>query len=356
MFEKLEKMLARYKELENLIGDSSVIADQEKWQKLVKEHSALEKPITLYLAYLKVLRDIEECEEIIGLGDDKEMVALAKEEHSAALKKKESLTEELKVALLPVDPNDDKNVIIEVRPAAGGDESALFGAELVRMYMRFAERERWKIKELDMNYNELGGVKEVTFMISGVGAYSKLKFESGVHRVQRVPATESQGRVHTSTCTVAVLPEQPEVNFEILDKDIKVDTYRSSGAGGQHVNKTESAIRITHFPTGIVVTCQDEKSQIKNRESAMKVLKARLYDHYQSAINKEYSANRKLQVGSGDRSERIRTYNFPQGRVTDHRIGLTIYALEDFLDGNIYDMITALQLESQNELLAEMQN
>jgi len=269
------------------------------------------------------------------------------------MKEKEILTDELKIALLPVDPNDDKNVIVEVRPAAGGDESALFGAELVRMYMRFAERQRWKIKELDMNYNELGGVKEVTFMISGIGAYSMLKFESGVHRVQRVPATESQGRVHTSTCTVAVLPEQPEVNFEILDKDIKIDTYRSSGAGGQHVNKTESAIRITHFPTGIVVTCQDEKSQIKNRESAMKVLKSRLYDHYQSAITKEYSANRKLQVGSGDRSERIRTYNFPQGRVTDHRIGLTIYALEDFLDGNIYDMITALQLENQNEMLAE---
>lgn len=354
MFDKLEKMLARYKELETLIGDSNVIADQEKWQKLVKEHSGLEKPISLYLQYKKVLNDIEECEEIIGSGDDKEMILLAKEEHSFAVKEKERLNNDLKIALLPVDPNDDKNVIIEVRPAAGGDESALFGAELVRMYMRFAERQRWKIKELDMNYNELGGVKEVTFMISGVGAYSMLKFESGVHRVQRVPATESQGRVHTSTCTVAVLPEQPEVNFEILDKDIKIDTYRSSGAGGQHVNKTESAIRITHFPTGIVVTCQDEKSQIKNRESAMKVLKSRLYDYYQSAINKEYSANRKLQVGSGDRSERIRTYNFPQGRVTDHRIGLTIYALEDFLDGNIYDMITALQLENQNEMLAEM--
>ncbi len=356
MFEKLQKMLERFKELENLIGDSSVIADQERWQKLVKEHSGLEKPVSLYQEYLKVLSDIEECEEIINTYDDKEMVALAKDEHNFALKEKERLVSDLKVALLPVDPNDDKNVIVEVRPAAGGDESALFGAELVRMYMRFAERQRWKIKELDMNYNELGGVKEVTFMISGVGAYSMLKFESGVHRVQRVPATESQGRVHTSTCTVAVLPEQPEVNFEILDKDIKVDTYRSSGAGGQHVNKTESAIRITHFPTGIVVTCQDEKSQIKNRESAMKVLKSRLYDHYQSAINKEYSANRKLQVGSGDRSERIRTYNFPQGRVTDHRIGLTVYALEDFLDGNIYDMITALQLENQNELLAEMQN
>ncbi len=354
MFDKLEKMLARFKELEELIGDSNVIADQERWQKLVKEHSGMEKSISLYLQYKKIVSDIEECEEIISSGEDKEMTLLAKEEHSFAMKEKERLTDELKIALLPVDPNDDKNVIVEVRPAAGGDESALFGAELVRMYMRFAERQRWKIKELDMNYNELGGVKEVTFMISGIGAYSMLKFESGVHRVQRVPATESQGRVHTSTCTVAVLPEQPEVNFEILDKDIKIDTYRSSGAGGQHVNKTESAIRITHFPTGIVVTCQDEKSQIKNRESAMKVLKSRLYDHYQSAITKEYSANRKLQVGSGDRSERIRTYNFPQGRVTDHRIGLTIYALEDFLDGNIYDMITALQLENQNEMLAEM--
>lgn len=356
MFEKLQKMLERYKELEGLIGDANIIADQEQWQKLVKEHSSLEKPVELYLQYLKVIENIAECEEIINDGEDKEMVALAKEEHSHGLKEKEKLIEDLKIALLPVDPNDDKNVIVEVRPAAGGDESALFGAELVRMYMRFAERQRWKVKELDMNYNELGGIKEATFMISGTGAYSMLKFESGVHRVQRVPATESQGRVHTSTCTVAVLPEQPEVNFEILDKDIKVDTYRSSGAGGQHVNKTESAIRITHFPTGIVVTCQDEKSQIKNRESAMKVLKARLYDYYQSAINKEYSANRKLQVGSGDRSERIRTYNFPQGRVTDHRIGLTIYSLEDFLDGNIYDMITALQLENQNELIAEMQN
>lgn len=356
MFEKLEKMLARFKELEQLIGDSNVIADQERWQKLVKEHSGMQNAVQLYLQYLGAQRDIAECEEIINVGDDKEMVALAKEEHSAALKNKERLIDELKIALLPIDPNDDKNVIIEVRPAAGGDESALFGAELVRMYMRFAERQRWKVKELDMNYSELGGVKEATFMISGAGAYSMLKFESGVHRVQRVPATESQGRVHTSTCTVAVLPEQPEVNFEILDKDIKIDTYRSSGAGGQHVNKTESAIRITHFPTGIVVTCQDEKSQIKNRESAMKVLKSRLYDYYQSAINKEYSSNRKLQVGSGDRSERIRTYNFPQGRVTDHRIGLTIYALEDFLDGNIYDMITALQLENQNEMLAEMHN
>lgn len=356
MFEKLEQMALRFRELEGLIGDPNIIADQEQWKKLVKEHATLEPIIALYNEYLKVIQNIKECEEIINDGEDKEMVALAKEEHASDIKKKNALTEDLKVAMLPKDPNDDKNVIIEIRPAAGGDESALFGAELVRMYMRFAERQRWKVKELDMNYTELGGVKEVTFMISGQNAYSMLKFESGVHRVQRVPATESQGRVHTSTCTVAVLPEQPEVNFEILDKDIKIDTYRSSGAGGQHVNKTESAIRITHFPTGIVVTCQDEKSQIKNRETAMKVLKARLYDHYQSAINKEYSQNRKLQVGSGDRSERIRTYNFPQGRVTDHRIGLTLYSLEDFLDGNIYEMITALQIENQNELLSECEN
>lgn len=346
-------MALRFAELEKLIGDPVIIADQEKWQKLVKEHSNLEPIIALYNQYLAVLQNIAECEEIINDGSDKEMVMLAKEEHSADVKKREQLIADLKVAMLPIDPNDDKNVIIEIRPAAGGDEAALFGAELVRMYMRYAERQRWKIKELDMNYNELGGVKEVTFMISGVGAYSMLKFESGVHRVQRVPATESQGRVHTSTCTVAVLPEQPEVNFEILDKDIKVDTYRSSGAGGQHVNKTESAIRMTHLPTGIVVACQDERSQIKNRETAMSILKARLYDYYQSQITREYSANRKLQVGSGDRSERIRTYNFPQGRVTDHRIGLTLYSLEDFLDGNIYEMITALQIENQNELLSE---
>lgn len=355
MFERLETMSKRYTELETLIGDPVIIANQEEWQKLVKEHSQLENAVLLYRQYLKLLENIKECEEIINDGSDKEMVTLAKEEHGNDLKAKDNMEEELKIALLPVDPNDDKNVIIEIRPAAGGDEAALFGAELARMYMRYAERQRWKIKEIDMNYNELGGIKEVTFMITGKGAYSQLKFESGVHRVQRVPETESQGRVHTSTCTVAVLPEQDEVEFEILDKDIKVDTYRSSGAGGQHVNKTESAIRITHFPTGIVVTCQDEKSQIKNRESAMKVLKSRLYDYYSSRINKEYSANRKLQVGTGDRSERIRTYNFPQGRVTDHRIGLTLYSLLDFLDGNIYDMITALQIENQNELLADMQ-
>lgn len=351
MFERLETMKSRYYELEKLIGDPDIIANQNEWQKLVKEHSSLEKAVLLYEKYLKNEESILECQEMIDDGSDKEMVALAKEELSANHKLRDELISELKVALIPVDPNDDNNVIIEVRPAAGGDEAALFGAVLVRMYMRYAERKRWKVKELDMNFTELNGVKECTFMISGTGAYRELKFESGVHRVQRVPETESQGRIHTSTCTVAVLPEIEEVEFEILDKDIKVDTYRSSGAGGQHVNKTESAIRITHLPTGIVVTCQDEKSQIKNRESAFKVLKTRLYDYYQSQINDKYSANRKLQVGSGDRSERIRTYNYPQGRVTDHRIGMTIYSLDDFLDGNIFDMIQALQIANQNELL-----
>lgn len=355
MFERMDGMCKRYEELERLMGQPEIIADQSLWQKYVKEHSSIEESVRLYKEYKKADETIKECRDIIDDGSDKDMVMLAKEELKESLATKERLEEEIKIALLPVDPNDEKNVIIEVRPAAGGDEAALFGAVLVRMYMRYAERQKWKVKELDMDYNDLGGIKEVTFMISGKGAYAQLKFESGVHRVQRVPATESQGRVHTSTCTVAVLPEQEEVEFEILDKDLKIDTYRSGGAGGQHVNKTESAIRITHLPTGLVVTCQDEKSQIKNKESAMKVLKSRLYDHYQGKINKEYSANRKLQVGTGDRSERIRTYNYPQGRVTDHRIGVTIYSLEDFLDGNIYEMLQALQLENQKELLATVQ-
>lgn len=356
MFERLENMRKRFYELEELVVKPDIIANQQEWQKLVKERAALETAVRLYEQYLNNEKTIAECQEIIDDGGDKEMTTLAKEELSDAHKIHDSLIKELKIALIPVDPNDDNNVIVEVRPAAGGDEAALFGAQLVRMYMRYAERKRWKVKELDMDYTELGGVKECTFMISGAGAYRELKFESGVHRVQRVPATESQGRVHTSTCTVAVLPEIEEVEFEIADKDIKVDTYRSSGAGGQHVNKTESAIRITHLPTGIVVTCQDEKSQIKNRESAMKVLKTRLYDHFQSQINKEYSANRKLQVGSGDRSERIRTYNFPQGRVTDHRIGMTIYSLDNFLDGDIFEMIMALHNANQNELLTMQEN
>lgn len=352
MFEKLESMKNRFDELTAKISDPAVIADTATWQKLVKERSALEEPVNLYAEYVANEATVSECREIIDDGSDKEMVALAKEELSAALKKREELTENLKIALLPKDPDDDKNVIIEIRAGAGGDEAGLFGAELVRMYERFAERCRWKVKEIDVNANDLGGIKEVVFMITGHGAYSRLKYESGVHRVQRVPETESQGRIHTSTVTVAVLPEAEDVEVEILEKDLKIDAYRAGGAGGQYVNKTESAIRITHLPTGIVVTCQDEKSQGKNKESAMKVLKSRVYDYYRTQQEKEYASSRKMLVGTGDRSERIRTYNFPQGRVTDHRIGLTLYSLDAFLDGDLFEMLDALALANRNEMLS----
>lgn len=352
MFEKLESMKNRFDELTAKISDPAVIADTATWQKLVKERSALEEPVNLYAEYVANEATVSECREIIDDGSDKEMVALAKEELSAALKKREELTENLKIALLPKDPDDDKNVIIEIRAGAGGDEAGLFGAELVRMYERFAERCRWKVKEIDVNANDLGGIKEAVFMITGHGAYSRLKYESGVHRVQRVPETESQGRIHTSTVTVAVLPEAEDVEVEILEKDLKIDAYRAGGAGGQYVNKTESAIRITHLPTGIVVTCQDEKSQGKNKESAMKVLKSRVYDYYRTQQEKEYASSRKMLVGTGDRSERIRTYNFPQGRVTDHRIGLTLYSLDAFLDGDMFEMLDALALANRNEMLS----
>lgn len=352
MFEKLDGMKKRFDELTGKISDPAVIADTSLWQKLIKERSSLEEAVNLYDAYLSNENSVAECREIIDDGSDKEMVSLAKEELSAALKKKEELTEQLKIALLPKDPDDDKNVIVEIRAGAGGDEAGLFGAELVRMYERFAERCRWKVKEIDVNANDLGGIKEAVFMISGHGAYSRLKYESGVHRVQRVPETESQGRIHTSTVTVAVLPEAEDVEVEILEKDLKIDAYRAGGAGGQYVNKTESAIRITHLPTGIVVTCQDEKSQGKNKESAMKVLKTRVYDYYRSQQEKEYASSRKLLVGTGDRSERIRTYNFPQGRVTDHRIGLTLYSLDSFLDGDLFEMLDALAIANRNELLS----
>lgn len=352
MFDKLENMKKRFDELTEKISDPSVIADTATWQKLVKERSGLEEPVNLYGEYQANETTISECREIIDDGSDKEMVALAKEELFSAQKKKEELTEQIKIALLPKDPDDDKNVIVEIRAGAGGDEAGLFGAELVRMYERFAERNRWKVKEIDVNANDLGGIKEAVFMITGHGAYSRLKFESGVHRVQRVPETESQGRIHTSTVTVAVLPEAEDVEVEILEKDLKIDAYRAGGAGGQYVNKTESAIRITHLPTGIVVTCQDEKSQGKNKESAMKVLKSRVYDYYRTQQEKEYASSRKMLVGTGDRSERIRTYNFPQGRVTDHRIGLTLYSLEAFLDGDLFEMLDALALANRNEMLS----
>ena len=295
-----------------------------------------------------------DCKDMME-SDDKDIKDLAEVEYYDLKEKKEEVVQKIKILLIPKDPMDEKNVIIEIRSGAGGEEASLFGMDLFRMYHRFAERNRWKVEDMDVNETELGGIKEATFMLKGNGAYSKMKYESGVHRVQRVPETESQGRVHTSTITVAVLPEQEEVDFEINEKDLEIDTYRSGGAGGQHINKTDSAVRMTHKPTGIVVCCQDERSQIKNREKAMRVLKSRLYDYYQSQKDAEYAENRRMQVGTGDRSERIRTYNFPQGRVTDHRIGMTIYSLPAFLDGDMYSMIEALSLADQNAKLSKME-
>lgn len=347
MTDKLDKIVARYDALTEEIAKPEVIANNNVWKKLVKEHSSLTPIVDCYTRYKKTQEELHANMELSTVETDKEMLALLHEDINAQKVASEELLDELKVLLLPKDPNDDKNVIIEVRAGAGGEEAALFANEIRRMYYMFAEKNRWKIEEIDIEENELGGLKEGSFMVVGDGAYSKFKFESGVHRVQRVPDTESQGRIHTSTITVAVLPEAPDVDIEILDKDLKIDTYRSSGAGGQHVNKTESAIRITHLPTGIVVNCQDERSQIKNREKAMNILKSKLYDHFQTQADAEYAAARKSQVGTGDRSERIRTYNFPQGRVTDHRIGLTLYSIDSFMNGDIGEMVEALRLADQ---------
>ena len=351
MTDKLDKLVDRYNFLTEEIAKPEVIADNNSWKKLVKEHSTLTPIVETYEEYKKAQRQLADNLEAVGSETDKDMLAMLHEDISVQKKRIAELTEQLKVLLLPKDPNDDKNVIIEIRAGAGGEEAALFANEIRRMYYMFAEKNRWKIEEIDIEENELGGLKEGSFMVVGEGAYSKFKFESGVHRVQRVPDTESQGRIHTSTITVAVLPEAPDVELEILDKDLKIDTYRSSGAGGQHVNKTESAIRITHLPTGIVVNCQDERSQIKNREKAMNILKSKLYDYYQTAADAEYAAARKSQVGTGDRSERIRTYNFPQGRVTDHRIGLTLYSIDNFMNGNIDELVEALRMADQTAKL-----
>ena len=353
MFEKLKLMKERFDYLTDEISKPEVIADRELWQKLVKEHSDLETVIEKYDEYLAAEKSFEEAKELLSSGDD-ELKELAKAEFEEYKEKMEQLTGELKILLLPKDPNDGKNVVIEVRAGAGGEEAGLFGAELVRMYKRYAERHRWGVEDVTTNVTDLGGVKEVSFLVKGNGAYSKLKFESGVHRVQRVPETESQGRVHTSTATVAVLPEAEDVEVQIDEKDLKIDRFRSGGAGGQHVNKTESAIRITHLPTGIVVVCEDERSQIKNYEKAMKILKTRLYDHFQTMATKAITDKRSAQIGTGDRSERIRTYNFPQGRVSDHRIGLTLYSLGTFMDGDLDEMIEALQIANQNAQLTSI--
>lgn len=351
MFSKLEEIVKRYDFLTAEVSKQEVIADNNKWKKLVKEHSNLTEIVECYEKYKQAEDDLKGSLSIIESEKDAEMHAMLQEEIDSRKAEIETLTEELKVLLLPQDPNDDKNVIIEIRAGAGGDEAALFANNVRRMYYMFAEKNRWKVEEIDVNESQLGGLKEAVFMVVGNGAYSKFKFESGVHRVQRVPDTESQGRIHTSTITVAVLPEADDVEFEINQKDLKIDTYRSSGAGGQHVNKTESAIRITHLPTGLVVNCQDERSQIKNRERAMQILKSKLYDLYQTEADAEYAERRKLQVGSGDRSERIRTYNFPQGRVTDHRIGLTLYSLENFMNGDIEQMVEGLRIADQTAKL-----
>ncbi len=356
MVNKLEKIEERYNELTEKIGDPIIIANNREWQKIAKEHSDLTPIIEEYNRLKKCVATLEDDEEMLKTEKDPEMIALLEEEIKTCKEQRNVLDESLKILLLPKDVNDDKNVIIEIRAGAGGDEAALFAGELVRMYSMYAERHRWKTEMLSLNEMELGGVKEAVFMIQGVGAYSKLKYESGVHRVQRVPETESQGRVHTSTVTVAVLPELEEVEFEILDKDLKIDTYRSSGAGGQHVNKTESAIRITHLPTGIIVACQDERSQLKNRERAMTILKSKLYDFYQGQKEKEYADTRKSQVGTGDRSERIRTYNFPQGRMTDHRINFTAYNLLEFMNGDIEDLLTELAIADQKAKLENLNN
>ncbi len=349
--EKLQSISAKYEELTKAISDPAIIADNKEWTKLVKEHSQLEPVVDAFKRYESTKKEIADLIEMIEIEEDKELKELAEEELPVKKEELASLENELKILLLPVDPNDDKNVIVEIRAGVGGEEAALFAANLMRMYKMYAEKNRWKIEDIDINETELGGVKEVVFSLTGESLFSKLKFESGVHRVQRVPDTETQGRIHTSAVTVAVLPEVEDVVVEINERDLKIDTYRSGGAGGQHVNKTESAIRITHLPTGIVVQCQDERSQIKNREKAMKVLKSKLFDKMQEDANKEYSESRKAQVGSGDRSERIRTYNYPQSRVTDHRIGLTLYSLDAFMNGDLDEMLEALRIADQTAKL-----
>jgi peptide chain release factor 1 len=354
VIEKLSFIENKYKELSQRIIDPKEMEDRSEWQKLVKEHGEIEPIVMKYKEYNENVTRLEEDKEMLKEKLDDEMKELVKEEISELEEKIEKLEEELKVLLIPKDPNDHKNVIVEIRAGAGGDEAGLFAGNLFRMYSRYAERKGWKIEIMSSNDQGIGGFKEVIFMIKGKGAYSRLKYESGVHRVQRVPETEASGRIHTSTATVAVLPEAEDIDIEINPNDIRVDVFRSSGNGGQSVNTTDSAVRITHIPTGMVVSCQDEKSQLKNRDKAMKILKTRLYDQMLTEQNAEIAQERRSQVGSGDRSERIRTYNYPQGRVTDHRINMTLYKLDAFLDGDIDEMIEALITTDQAEKLKQV--
>ena len=354
VLEKLQTLEDRYEKLNELLSDPEVASDSNKLREYSKEQAGLEETVQTYREYKDICSQHDDTRAMLDDGLDEEMKEMAKAEMEDLSEKKAELEERLKFLLIPKDPNDDKNVIMEVRGAAGGDEAALFAGDLFRMYSRFAEFHGWKIDIMDSHESEVGGYKEIIFMVNGSGAFSKLKFENGAHRVQRVPQTESGGRIHTSTATVAVLPEAEEIEVDVNEKDIRVDTFASSGPGGQSVNTTMSAVRLTHEPTGIVVSCQDEKSQIKNKEKAMKVLRARIYEKFQQEAQAEYDEHRKSAVGSGDRSERIRTYNFPQNRVTDHRIGLTLQKLDRILEGQLDEITEALLIEEQTKALEQI--
>ncbi|NLB98161.1 peptide chain release factor 1 [Jeotgalibaca porci] len=356
MFDQLDSFIIRYDELSELLSDPEVISDTRRFMELTKEEAALRPKVEVFRRYQRVEEELAETEEMLSESLDDEMAKMAKEELAMLKTHREELQEEIKVLLLPEDPNDGKNIIMEIRGAAGGDEAALFAGDLYEMYTKYAESQGWRVEVMDANITGIGGYKEIILMITGQSVFAKLKYESGAHRVQRVPSTESQGRVHTSTSTVVVMPEMEEVDIDLDDKDIRVDIYHASGAGGQHVNKTASAVRLTHIPTGIAVAMQDERSQLKNREKAMKVLRARVYDQISSEAQSEYDASRKSAVGTGDRSERIRTYNFPQNRVTDHRIGLTIQKLDQILAGKMDEVIDALILADQAEKLEKLNN
>lgn len=351
MLDRLQSLEDRYNKLNEYLSDPEIVSDPNKLRDYSKEQSDLEDAVVAYREYKSNATELKDAKEMLAIESDEDMIEMVKAEIDELTSRNEQLEEDLKVLLIPKDPNDDKNVIVEVRAAAGGDEAALFAADLYRMYSRFAEANRWKTEVIDTHTTGGGGFKEIIFMINGKGAFSKLKFENGAHRVQRVPETEASGRVHTSTATVAVLPETEDVEVELNDADIRVDRFASSGPGGQSVNTTMSAVRLTHEPTGIIVSCQDEKSQIKNKEKAMKVLRARIYDKYQQEAQAEYDESRKSAVGTGDRSERIRTYNFPQNRVTDHRIGLTIQKLDQILSGKLDEYIDALLMDEQTKQL-----
>jgi peptide chain release factor 1 len=355
MFDRLEFIENKYEELTIKISDPSVMADQKEWQKLCKEHSDLEIIVSKYREYKNIKDGLEAAKEMLN-EDDRELREMAQEEIKDLSEQRETVETELKILLLPKDPNDEKNVFVEIRGGTGGEEAALFAADLFRMYTKYAETRRWKVEIMSINETDIGGFKEIVFMVRGQGAYSRMKYESGVHRVQRVPDTEASGRVHTSASTVAVLPEVEDVDIYINPNDLRIDVYRSSGHGGQSVNTTDSAVRITHLPSGLVVSCQDEKSQLKNKEKAMKVLKARLFERAEAERAAGIAQDRKSQVGSGDRSERIRTYNFPQGRVTDHRIGVTLYRLESFMNGDIDEIIDALITTEQAEKMKSLGN